>query len=97
MRGRALRRRCFALSARRCVMPAMGAYAGGLNLRDGAFRPLLGPGFSAHLLGDARLFRMQTSGDLPPILQAMMDEASPRFTVRESEFVVDPVDELPVE
>jgi parvulin-like peptidyl-prolyl isomerase len=46
---------------------------------------------------DARLFRMQTSGDLPPILQAMMDEASPRFTVRESEFVVDPVDELPVE
>jgi hypothetical protein len=27
MRGRALRRRCFALSPSRCVMPAMGAYA----------------------------------------------------------------------
>ncbi len=65
MRGRALRRRCFALSPRRCVMPAMGAYAGGLNLRDDAFRPLLGPGFSAHLLGDARLFRIDPRLLLP--------------------------------
>lgn len=65
MRGRALRRRCFALSQRRCVMPAMGAYAGGLNLRDSAFRPLLGEGFSAHLLGDARLFRIDPRLLLP--------------------------------
>jgi DNA ligase-associated metallophosphoesterase len=65
MRGRALRRRCFALSARRCVMPAMGAYAGGLNLRDAAFHPLLGQGFSAHLLGDARLFRIDPRLLLP--------------------------------
>jgi len=65
LRGRALRRRCFALSARRCVMPAMGAYAGGLNLRDAAFGPLLGAGFSAHLLGDARLFRIDPRLLLP--------------------------------
>jgi DNA ligase-associated metallophosphoesterase len=65
MRGRALRRRCFALSSRRCVMPALGAYAGGLNLRDAAFRPLLGQGFSAHLLGDARLFRIDPRLLLP--------------------------------
>ena len=65
MRGRALRRRCFALSQRRCVMPAMGAYAGGLNLRDSAFRPFLGEGFSAHLLGDARLFRIDPRLLLP--------------------------------
>ncbi|WP_436165298.1 ligase-associated DNA damage response endonuclease PdeM [Bosea sp. LjRoot9] len=58
MRGRALRRRCFALSPRRCIMPAMGAYAGGLNLRDAAFRPLFLEGLSAHLLGDGRLFRI---------------------------------------
>lgn len=58
MRGRAIRRRCFALSARRCVMPAMGAYAGGLNLRDAAFRPLFREGLSAHLIGDGRLFRI---------------------------------------
>ncbi|WP_248306765.1 ligase-associated DNA damage response endonuclease PdeM [Bosea sp. AAP35] len=65
MRGRALRRRCFALSPQRCVMPAMGAYAGGLNLRDAAFGPLLGQGFSAHLLGDARLFRIDPRLLLP--------------------------------
>ncbi|AMJ63958.1 ligase-associated DNA damage response endonuclease PdeM [Bosea sp. PAMC 26642] len=58
MRGRALRRRCFALSQRRCVMPAMGAYAGGLNLRDRAFAPLFREGLSAHLIGDGRLFRI---------------------------------------
>jgi hypothetical protein len=58
MRGRALRRRCFALSPQRCIMPAMGAYAGGLNLRDAAFRPLFRGGLSAHMLGDGRLFRI---------------------------------------
>lgn len=65
MRGRALRRRCFALSAERCVMPAMGAYAGGLNLRDEAFRPLFRGSFSAHLLGDGRLFRLDQRLLLP--------------------------------
>lgn len=65
MRGRAIRRRCFALSARRCVMPAMGAYAGGLNLRDAAFRPLFRAGLSAHLLGDGRLFRIDPRLLLP--------------------------------
>lgn len=65
MRGRAIRRRCFALSAQRCVMPAMGAYAGGLNLRDVAFRPLFRSGLSAHLLGDGRLFRIDPRLLLP--------------------------------
>ncbi|TQI75815.1 putative phosphoesterase [Bosea sp. AK1] len=65
MRGRAIRRRCFAMSARRCVMPAMGAYAGGLNLRDAAFRPLFREGLSAHLLGDGRLFRIDPRLLLP--------------------------------
>lgn len=57
-RGRTLRRRCFAVSSGRCIMPAMGAYAGGLNVRNAAFRPLLTDGFSAHVLGDTRLFRI---------------------------------------
>lgn len=65
MRGRAVRRRCFALSSQRCVMPAMGTYAGGLNLRDAAFRPLFRTGLSAHLLGDGRLFRIDPRLLLP--------------------------------
>ncbi len=38
--GRVLRRRCFAAGEGRLVMPAMGAYTGGLNVLDGAFAPL---------------------------------------------------------
>lgn len=36
-RGRAVRRRCFAWGEDRVVMPAMGAFAGGLNVCDRAF------------------------------------------------------------
>jgi DNA ligase-associated metallophosphoesterase len=39
-RGTVIRRRCFATDGNRLVMPAFGAYAGGLNLRDEAFAPL---------------------------------------------------------
>src|SRR5829696_2159123 len=39
-RGRSLRRRCFADDGRRAILPAFGAYAGGLNVRDAAFSPL---------------------------------------------------------
>jgi metallophosphoesterase superfamily enzyme len=50
-------RRCFAADAKRMVMPAFGAYAGGLNIRDRAFVALFGAlPFTAHLLGAGRLY-----------------------------------------
>ncbi len=56
-RGRALRRRCFAGDGRRLVMPAFGAYAGGLNVRDRAIASLFGAlSFTAHMLGERRLY-----------------------------------------
>lgn len=56
-RGRGVARRCFAADARRMVMPAFGAYAGGLNIRDRAFVALFGAlSFTAHLLGAGRLY-----------------------------------------
>jgi DNA ligase-associated metallophosphoesterase len=39
-RGAVIRRRCFATDGNRVVMPAFGAYAGGLNVLDEAFGPL---------------------------------------------------------
>lgn len=39
-RGRTLRRKCFITDSRRLVMPAFGAYTGGLNVLDAAFAPL---------------------------------------------------------
>ncbi len=56
MRGRAVRRRCFVSDGARLVMPAFGAFTGGLNVRDRAFEPLFPNGFTAHLLGDGRVF-----------------------------------------
>ena len=56
-RGRAVSRRCFASDALRMVMPAFGAFAGGLNIRDAAFADLFGTlAFTAHMLGDGRLY-----------------------------------------
>jgi uncharacterized protein len=56
-RGRAVRRRCFAGDGHRLVMPAFGAYAGGLNVRDRAIVSLFGAlSFTAHMLGERRLY-----------------------------------------
>ncbi len=56
-RGRTVTRRCFASDGRRLVMPAFGAYAGGLNIRDRAFLKIFGAlAFTAHLIGERRLY-----------------------------------------
>jgi hypothetical protein len=39
-RGRGVRRRCFITDGERLVLPAFGAYAGGLSVRDAAFSDL---------------------------------------------------------
>jgi uncharacterized protein len=65
-RGRAISRRCFAGDSRRIVMPAFGAYAGGLNVRDRAITALFGTlGFTAHMLGARRLFSITAERCLP--------------------------------
>jgi len=56
-RGRAVTRKCFATDGRRMIMPAFGAYAGGLNIRDRAFMQVFGAlAFTAHLIGERRLY-----------------------------------------
>ncbi len=52
MRGRRLRRRCFVTDATRLIMPAFGAYTGGLNVRAKAFAGLFsGLKFNAWMIG----------------------------------------------
>ena len=55
-RGRALRRRCFVSDGRRLVMPAFGAYAGGLDLRDEVFERLFPRACIAYMLGTQRVY-----------------------------------------
>ena len=52
-----LRRRCFVSDGSRCILPAFGVYAGGLNIRDEAFAPLFVTRAPvAHVLGRDRLY-----------------------------------------
>ena len=61
-RGRAVERRCFVSDGERAVMPAFGAYSGGLSIRDAAFARLFpSPDFTAHVLGDVRLHTIAAS------------------------------------
>jgi DNA ligase-associated metallophosphoesterase len=65
-RGEGIRRKCFATDGNRLVMPAFGAYAGGLNVLDEAFSSL----FHWHLMqawltGRTSVYPLQASLLLP--------------------------------
>jgi DNA ligase-associated metallophosphoesterase len=61
-RGRSMERRCFASDGERAVMPAFGAYTGGLSIRDPAFAKIFrNPGLMAHVLGDNKLHAIAAS------------------------------------
>jgi DNA ligase-associated metallophosphoesterase len=61
-RGRSVERRCFASDGERAVMPAFGAYTGGLSIRDAAFAKIFQTlGFIAHVLGDNRMHAISAS------------------------------------
>jgi len=65
--GRAgpLRRRCFVGDGARLILPAFGAFAGGLNIRDAAFDGLFGSRPIAHVLGRAATHSLPVGRCLP--------------------------------
>src|SRR5829696_413723 len=65
-RGRTVSRRCFATNGKQAVMPAFGAYTGGLNIRHHAFADVFGSlAFTAHMLGDGRLYAFTAKRCMP--------------------------------
>ena len=62
LRGHSLRRRCFASDGTRMVMPAFGAYAGGLNVDDPAISSLFVEAFAAYMLGGRRVYAVPARG-----------------------------------
>jgi hypothetical protein len=62
LRGHSLRRRCFASDGTRMVMPAFGAYAGGLSVNDPAIASLFGDAFVAYMLGGRRVYATPALG-----------------------------------
>ena len=61
VRGRTQSRRCFVVGRRRIVLPAFGAYAGGLDVRDEAISRLFEPEFATLVIGDRRIHRIPAS------------------------------------
>lgn len=55
-RGKWVSRACFVADARRVLLPAFGAYTGGLDIRDPAIARLFPRGARAFLLGRGRLY-----------------------------------------
>lgn len=57
VRGSVIRRPCFVGDGQRLVMPAFGAFTGGLNVLDAAFRPLFGgDGLKVWMLGQDGIY-----------------------------------------
>jgi DNA ligase-associated metallophosphoesterase len=61
VRGKSMRRRCFASDGARAVLPAFGAYTGGLDVFDEAFAGLFPGGFDTWLIGRDRVRRVPTT------------------------------------
>ena len=59
-RGRSVRRRCFATDGARLVMPAFGAFTGGLNVCDDAYANIFPDGVTALVLGKDRVLPAPT-------------------------------------
>lgn len=57
MHGTSLRRPCFVSNGLRLIMPAFGAFTGGLNVLDAAFEPLIGvDGMAVWMLGQEGVY-----------------------------------------
>ncbi|AWJ84986.1 phosphoesterase [Azospirillum sp. TSH58] len=59
--GRRVRERCFAFDGGKLILPAFGAFAGGLNVLDPAVSGLLAARFEVHLLARGKVHRFPCS------------------------------------
>jgi DNA ligase-associated metallophosphoesterase len=65
-RGRVIRRRCFIANERRLILPAFGAYTGGLNVRDKAYHPYFAhTDYTIRMVGTNRLYAVSPLSLLP--------------------------------
>ncbi|OYQ33447.1 phosphoesterase [Niveispirillum lacus] len=61
VRGKRISARCFATDGRRMILPAFGAYTGGLNVLHPAITGLLQRPFQAWMMGTGRLFPLPSN------------------------------------
>ena len=63
--GKNVRRRCFVTDGNALILPSMGAFTGGLNVLDPAYKPLFPAGFQTFMTGADKVFAIPT-GRLRP-------------------------------
>jgi len=80
LRGRSLRRRCFVSDGGRMVMPAFGAYAGGLDLWERAIASLFAGDFGAYMLGARRVYAVAGRGIPQSMRRKASDDSQPSAT-----------------
>lgn len=77
---RGLRRRCFVSDGTRMVLPAFGAYAGGLDVRERAIAGLFPQDYLAYLLGTRRVYAVATCDGAYKFWRNTKDESQPIST-----------------
>lgn len=83
-RGRALRRRCFVSDGVRLLLPAFGAYAGGLEVDDPAIDALFAQSFLAYVLGSRRVYAVATSRAAHKLWRKNSDDSQPSRTAKQT-------------
>ncbi|WP_421999153.1 ligase-associated DNA damage response endonuclease PdeM [Reyranella sp.] len=78
VRGRGLRRRCFLTDGQRLILPAFGAYAGGLNALDPAIAQLFPDDYDALVVGRDAVRRLSWRQLRPDLTLAWEREAARR-------------------
>lgn len=61
LRAKQVTSRCFVSDGRRLILPAFGAYTGGLNVLDPAVAGLFPRGFAVHILGNEAVYAFPAS------------------------------------
>lgn len=75
VRNKRLSSRCFVTDGRRLILPAFGAFTGGLDVMDPAIAGLFAHGFTVHLLGRQKVFSFPKSR-LSPWRQSLQSSAA---------------------
>lgn len=65
VRNRRVGGRCFVTDGKRLILPAFGAYAGGLDVHDPAIERLLGREYSVLIVGETRVYAFRRKRLLP--------------------------------
>jgi DNA ligase-associated metallophosphoesterase len=76
-RGRGLRRRCFVSDGRRLLLPAFGAYAGGLDVHETPIATLFPRSFLAYVLGARRVYVVAPSNEAHKLWRKTSEDSQP--------------------